>query len=143
MRVCIFGAGAIGGHLAARLIAKGDCEVSVIARGAQLAAWRSRGVVLRTEGREISGRPAAATDNPASLPTQDIVVVTLKAPSQPAIAAPLARLLAPEGTAIFAMNGLPWWWNHGRKGGHLELLDPGGALWNDVGSRRVLGCVVN
>ena len=67
MKVCIYGAGAIGGHLAARLIDKGDCEVSVIARGPQLQAWKTKGVTLRTvEGREISGRPAAATDDPAS-----------------------------------------------------------------------------
>ena len=144
MKVCIFGAGAIGGHLAARLIAKGDCEVSVIARGPQLVALRTTGVTLHTEGRVISGKPAFATDDPASLPPQDLVVVTLKAPSQPAIATPLARLLAGDGVALFAMNGLPWWWNHGKSAdGHLELLDPGGALWREVGSGRALGGVVN
>ncbi len=144
MKVCIYGAGAIGGHLAARLIAKGDCAVSVIARGPQLAAWREKGVVLRTEGREISGRPAAATDDPSSLPPQDLVVVTLKAPSQPAIAKPLAALLAPEGVALFAMNGLPWWWNYGKsEGGHLDLLDPSGGLWRELGPHRAVGGVVN
>ena len=143
MKVCIYGAGAIGGHLAARLIAAGDCEVSVIARGAQLDAWRTKGVVLHSEGREIAGRPHAATDDPSTLPPQDLVVVTLKAPSQPAIAKPLAGLLASEGVALFAMNGLPWWWNHGRSGGPLELMDPGGALWREVGPQRALGGVVN
>ena len=144
MKVCIYGAGAIGGHLAARLIAKGDCELSVIARGPQLDAWRTTGVVLRTEGREISGKPAFATDDPGALPPQDIVVVTLKAPSQPTIAKPLARLLGADGVALFAMNGLPWWWNHGHSGdGPLELLDPGAALWREVGPQRALGGVVN
>ncbi len=144
MKVCIYGAGAIGGHLAARLIAKGDCEVSVIARGPMLDAWRTKGVALHTEGRVIGGKPAFATDDPASLPPQDLVVVTLKAPSQPAVAAPLARLLGERGVALFAMNGLPWWWNHGLDaGGPLDLLDPGGALWNGVGPGRALGGVVN
>jgi len=144
MKVCIYGAGAIGGHLAARLIAKGDCEVSVIARGPQLEAWRTKGVILRTEGREIVGRPKFATDDPSSLPPQDLVVVTLKAPSQSAIAKPLSALLAPEGVALFAMNGLPWWWNYGLgDGGPLELLDPSGRLWNELGPKRALGGVVN
>jgi 2-dehydropantoate 2-reductase len=144
MKVCIYGAGAIGGHLAARLISKGDCEVSVIARGAQLEALRTKGVTLHTaDNRVISGKPAAATDDPSRLPPQDIVVVTLKAHAQSAIAAPLAKLVKPQGVALFAMNGLPWWWNHGRRDAHLELLDPGGALWRGFGPARALGGVVN
>ena len=92
MKVCIYGAGAIGGHLAARLVSSGKAEVSVVARGANLAAMRERGVLLKAEGREFGGRLANATDDPASLPAQDLIVVTLKTQSQPAIAGPLAQM---------------------------------------------------
>jgi 2-dehydropantoate 2-reductase len=144
MKVCIYGAGAIGGHLATRLIASGRAEVSVIARGPHLMAIRERGLVLRSDGRELSGRPVAATDDPAALPLQDIVVVTLKAYALASVARPVAALLAPNGVAVFAANGLPWWWNHGLgSGGALELLDTDGALWRGLGAQRVLGAVVN
>ena len=145
MKVCIYGAGAIGGHLAARLISAGGSEVSIVARGAQLAAIRSRGITLRSGGATFGGIPGAATDDPAGLPPQDLVFVTLKAPSAPAIARPLAKLLAPRGTAVFIMNGIPWWWHHGLpgNGSALPLLDPEGALWNHLGPQRVLGVVVS
>ena len=136
MKVCIYGAGAIGGHLAARLIARTDAEISVIARGAHLAAIRDKGITLRAGGEDIGGRPFAATDTPGDLPPQDVVIVTLKAPSQSSIATPLARLLGDQGVALFVMNGLPWWWNPGSGCDEpLELLDPGGALWREVGAR--------
>ncbi len=144
MKVCIYGAGAIGGHLAARLVATGGHEVSVIARGAHLAAIRDKGIVLRAGGAEIGGRPHAATDDPAALPEQDVVLVTLKSPSIPAIAAPLARLLGARGVAVFLINGVPWWWNHGTgRDAPLDLLDPEGALWRGVGGARALGGVIN
>jgi 2-dehydropantoate 2-reductase len=146
MKVCIFGAGAVGSHLAARLAAAQADEISVVARGAQLAAIRSRGVTLRfySSGREITGRPAAATDDPSTLPPQDVVLVTLKAASLPGVADALACLLAPRGWAVFLNNGIPWWWPYGLPGGRgpLELLDPGGALWRQLRT-RTLGCVVN
>ena len=144
MKVCIYGAGAIGGHLAARLIATGGHEVSVIARGAHLAAMREKGVLLRAGGAEIGGRPRAATDDPDALPPQDVVLVTLKSPSIPAIARPLARLLGDHGVAVFLINGVPWWWNHGTgRDAPLDLLDPEGALWREVGGARALGGVIN
>ena len=144
MKVCIYGAGAIGGHLAARLVSSGKAEVSVVARGANLAAMRERGVLLKAEGREFGGRLANATDDPASLPAQDLIVVTLKTQSQPAIAGQLAQMLDKGGVALFAQNGVPWWWNHGLgKGGALPLLDPTGELWSKVGGSRAIGGVVN
>ncbi len=144
MRVCIYGAGAIGGHLAARLIAREQCEVSIIARGAHLDAIRAKGLWLKTQGKEIGGRPVAATDNPADLPPQDLVVVALKAHGLPAIAEPLSRLVAPDGRALFATNGIPWWWNYGRNGdgGALPLLDPDRTLWNIFRPQRALGAVI-
>ena len=87
MKVCIFGAGAIGGHVAARLIAAKAAEVSVVTRGAQLEAIRSRGLTLHSGGQEISGKPAAATADPSTLLPQDVVLVTLKAHSLPGAAA--------------------------------------------------------
>jgi 2-dehydropantoate 2-reductase len=144
MRACIYGAGAIGGHVGVRLIAAQAAEVAVVARGSQLAAIRARGLTLRRGGKDTTVTPAAATDDPATLPPQDLVIVTLKAYAVPGEAGRIARLLAPDAAALFILNGLPWWWNYGlpSDGGALELLDPGGALWTGLGPQRALGCVV-
>ena len=143
MKVCVFGAGAIGGHAATRLIAARAAEVSVVTRGKQLDAIRDRGLKLITGGKEITGRPVAATDDPASLPPQDVVVVTLKAHSLTGAADALARLASPHGSIVFVLNGIPWWWRLGQPGtsGTLPLLDPQGALWSKVRD-KTLGCVV-
>lgn len=144
MKVCIFGAGAVGGHAAARMIFTGAAHVSIVARGPHLAAIRQRGLILRTEGAEIGGRPVAATDDPAQLPPQELVIVTLKAPAQPAAAESIARLIAPDGVALFAMNGVPWWWRKGHAdAGPLERIDTDGALWRAIRPERALGAVVN
>ena len=143
--VCIFGAGAVGGHLAARLAATGRHRVSVVARGPMLAAIRTHGLrVLREDGSELRGRPDAATDDATTLPAQSLVIVTLKAWQVPGAADAIARLLAPEGVALFAINGIPWWWGHGPHGstGPLPLLDPQGRLWTGVRPQRALGAVV-
>lgn len=145
MKVCIFGAGALGGHIAAHLIAAKGAEVSVVGRGAQLAAIKERGITLRIGGKELGGKPSVATDNPASLPPQDIVFVALKAHTLPLAAAAIGKLIKPEGCAVFLVNGIPWWFNHGVSGaggrGTLPLLDPGAALWNNVRPERVIGSV--
>ena len=144
MKVCIYGAGAVGGHMAARLLANTPAEVSLVVRSASVAPLRERGLTLRTEGREIKGRPHHVTDDPATLAPQDLVIVTLKAPSQPAVAREIAGLLGADGVALFAMNGLPWWWNHGLNAeGALDRVDPDGALWREIGGARALGAVVN
>jgi 2-dehydropantoate 2-reductase len=143
MKVCVYGAGAVGGHLAARLIAKGDAEVSVIARGAHLEAIRARGLFLEAGNETLGGMPQAATDDPSTLPPQDLVVLCLKAPALPAVAKPLRQLLAPSAPALFFNNGIPWWWRYGiDDGGSLPLLDPGGQLWRELGPECVLGGVV-
>jgi 2-dehydropantoate 2-reductase len=143
MKVCVFGAGAIGGHIAARLSAANLAEVSVVARGTQLDAIRAQGLVLKSGGGEIRGKPKTATDDVASLRQQDVVLVTLKAHALPALAATLDRLVAPEGTIVFMLNGIPRWWPHGRPGaqGPLRLLDPEGELWTRL-REKALGCVV-
>ncbi len=145
MKVCIFGAGAVGGHIATRLINAGADEISIVARGAMLKAIRERGITLRSNGKEeIHVKPKIATDDPATLPPQDVVLVTVKAYALSAAAPAIGKLLAPDGIAVFLLNGIPWWFQHGLKGksGTLPLLDPDGALWREVKPARALGCVV-
>jgi 2-dehydropantoate 2-reductase len=144
MRVCVYGAGAIGGHIAARL-AKGGADVSVIARGAQLAAMRANGVVVHAPDGEIHASVHASAD-PAELGVQDAVVVTVKAPALPSVAAGIAPLLGPHTKVAFVMNGIPWFYFH-NYGGELDgrrlpRVDPGDAVWNAVGPARSIAGVV-
>ena len=143
MKVCVLGAGALGGHLAAQLIAAKNCELSLVTRGAQLAAIREHGITLKVGGRELGGKPVAATDDAATLPPQDIVFVALKAQTLPVAAAAIGKLVKPDGCAVFLMNGIPWWFNHALTGnqGTLPLLDPDGALWREVRPERAVGSV--
>lgn len=144
MKICVFGAGAVGSHVAARLSATAADTISVVGRGAHLKAIAARGITLRSnDDPEITGRPHAVTDNPATLPPQDIVLVSLKATALPGAADALAKLLASDGVAVFLNNGLTWWWPYGLPGsrGPLPLLDPQGRLWQQLAS-RTLGCVV-
>ncbi|WYK05560.1 2-dehydropantoate 2-reductase [Cereibacter sphaeroides f. sp. denitrificans] len=144
MRICIFGAGAIGGYMGAKLAAAG-ADVSLVARGPHLAAMQARGLTLIEDGGTRTV-PVRAASDPAALGPQDYVIVTLKAHSVPAVVPQLSRLLGPEGTLVSGVNGLPWWYFH-RHGGplegrRLESVDPGGVQWNGLGPERVLGCVV-
>ena len=142
MKICVFGAGAVGGHIAARLLAAGQSEVAVIARGARLATIQNHGLTLKIAQTRFFGRPCIATDMPETLPQQDMVIVSLKAPALPAAAAAIHRLLKKDGVALFVINGIPWWWRYGLPGKQapLELLDPAGALWTLL-RERSLGCV--
>jgi 2-dehydropantoate 2-reductase len=147
MKVCIFGAGAVGGHIATRLINANvkDDEISIVARGAMLKAIRERGLTLRSNGKEeFHVKPKIVTDDPATLPPQDVVLVTVKAHALSAAAPAIGKMLKPDGVAVFLLNGIPWWFQHGYKGatGTLPLLDPEGALWREVKPERTLGCVV-
>ena len=143
MKVCIYGAGAVGGHLAARLIAAGKDQVSLIARGPHLEAIKKHGIRLHRGDEIFAGHPFAATNDPGALQPQDVVIVTLKAQALPAAAQSIKALLAPGGVAVFAINGLPWWWNQGINAdkGHLPLLDPTGELWQLL-REDTLGCVI-
>lgn len=145
MKVCIFGAGAVGGHIATRLINAGADEISIVARGAMLKAIRERGLTLRSNGKEeIHVQPKTATDDASTLPPQDVVLVTVKAHALSAAAPAIGKLLAANGVAVFLLNGIPWWFQHGFKAGAstLPLLDADGALWREVKAERALGCVV-
>lgn len=146
MRICVFGAGAVGGHLAAKLAAAGQ-EVSVVARGGQLSAVREKGLTLLTGGRRIAAR-VRASDRPAELGPQDVVISTLKACSLGALAESIGPLLGPETAVAFAQNGIPWWYAQGLSFSRprtpdLSRLDPGGALMRTVGPARTLGAVIN
>lgn len=143
MKVCIFGAGALGGHLAAHLIAAKNCEVALVGRGPLLAAIRERGITLQTGGKEVGGKADVATDNPASLPQQDIVFTALKAHMMPAAAEAIGKLVKPDGAVVVLLNGIPWWFNYGLPGnkGTLPLLDPDGGLWKHIRPERVIGSV--
>ncbi len=144
MKICIFGAGAIGGYMGAKL-AEAGAEVSLVARGPHLAAMKANGLTLIEEG-ETKTFPVNASDDPAALGPQDYIIVTLKAHSVPPVVDKMQPLIGPETTIVSGVNGVPWWYFH-KIGGPLEgtrlaSVDPGDAQWNGFGPDRVLGCVV-
>ncbi|MGH8431105.1 MAG: ketopantoate reductase family protein, partial [Solimonas sp.] len=145
MRICVFGAGAIGGNFATRLAAAGN-EVSVVARGAHLEAISARGLTLLTGDRKITA-PVQASDQPADLGPQDVVLVTMKASGQHVLAGSIGPLLRADTSVAFVQNGIPWWYGHGLAKNRppapdLSRLDPGGALAKAIGLDRTLGAVV-
>lgn len=137
MRICIFGAGAVGGNLAVRLAAAGN-DVSLVARGAALAAINSDGLHLLT-GSEAMAARIEASDDPAVLGPHDVVIVATKAHQLPEFAATAAPLLHPETLVVFAQNGIPWWYP---ARGLQPLLDPEGAVERLVGRERAAGAVI-
>jgi 2-dehydropantoate 2-reductase len=144
MRIGIFGAGAIGGLLAARLTQAG-AEVTVVARGPHLAAMQAHGLRLISGGETITTHPRCAADAEAA-GEQDFVVVTLKAHALPGAAPAIARMLGREGTLVTGVNGIPYWYFYGVDGPlrdrTLESVDPGGVLWRTLPPAQALGCVV-
>jgi 2-dehydropantoate 2-reductase len=145
MKVCVFGAGAIGGNLAVRL-ASTDADVSVIARGEQLAAIKANGIIVETpEKPSLQARVAASADA-RDLGPQDLVIVAVKAPALPDVAKGIGPLLKPDTPVLFVMNGIPWWYFHAHggpfDGRRLPLIDPGGAVWDAVGPQRAIGAVI-
>ncbi len=144
MKIAVYGAGAIGGHLAARLV-RGGADVAVIARGAQLAAIRARGIrIIAPDLDEVV--PVVASDNPAAFGAVDAVLVTVKAPALASVAAGIGPLLRAGTPVAFVMNGIPWWYFHAHGGAldgrRLACVDPGEAVWNGVGPARAVGGVV-
>lgn len=144
MRICIFGAGAIGGYIGAKL-AKAGADVSLIARGPHLAAMQANGLTL-IEGGERSTVKVTASDDPAVLGRQDYVMITLKAHSVPRVIDRLTPLIGSDTTVVWGVNGVPWWYFYQLGGPYdglrLATLDPGDVQWNGIGPERVLGCVV-
>ncbi len=144
MKVCIFGAGAIGGYLAVKLAQTGHA-VSVVARGEQLAAIKAKGLTLLQGGVRYHAQPKAAAE-PAALGAQDYVFLSVKAPALPEVAAQLAPLIGADTAIVTAMNGIPWWFFHGFDRFHgttFDSIDPGGALAKALPPERIIGCVLH
>ncbi len=145
MRVCVLGAGAIGGFIGTRLAVAG-VETSALARGVTLAALRAHGWRAESGGRPITA-PVRASADPSELGEQDLVVLAVKAHSVPSVASVIGPLLGPQTMLLTAMNGVPWWFFDGFGGpcrGHcLESVDPGGKVAAAIAVRHVIGGVVH
>lgn len=145
MKVCIIGAGAIGGWIGTRLAAAASAQVSVLARGATLAALRTHGWRMNTAAGLVQA-PARAAEHAAELGLQDLVVIAVKGPALSQVASSIGPLLGPETMVLPAMNGVPWWFYEGLPGfagATLSSVDPGGHIAAAIPVRRVLGCVVH
>jgi 2-dehydropantoate 2-reductase len=144
-KICVFGAGAIGGYIAARLCHSGEAHVSLVARGLQLAAIKANGLTLKQGGEILNVKPRA-TANAADLDPQDFIILALKAHAVTGVIDALQPLMGKNTAILFAQNGLPWWYfyRHGGPydGRRLDSVDPGGAIWKRLGPERALGCVV-
>jgi 2-dehydropantoate 2-reductase len=147
VRFAVLGAGAIGGYVGAAL-ARGGADVTLIARGAHLAAMRQNGVRVLSPRGDFTEHPPV-TDDLAAVADADSVFVALKAYSLPGIAPRLGELLAPGAAAIWAQNGIPWWYFQSFPGpplpgppGGLETVDPGGIIAKSIAPEHNVGCVV-
>src|SRR6266851_2526595 len=144
LKICVFGAGAMGGLIGARLAAAGEA-VTLVARGRHLEAMRARGLRLIAKAGEIVVEPRC-TDDPATLGVQDVVVLAVKATALLAAADSIQPLLGRDTVLVPALNGVPWWYFYRVAGPHvdrrLDSVDPGGVLWDKLPPARVIGCVV-
>ena len=143
--ICVVGAGAVGGYVGARLAVAGHVTTAV-ARGATLRGLRAHGWRLRTADGLVTA-PVRATDEPAELGPQDVIVIAVKAPALPSVAGRIAPLLGPDTVIVSAMNGVPWWFFDGFGGPcdgmRLPAVDPCGMLTAALPTRQVIGCVVH
>ena len=144
MKVCVVGAGAIGGYMAVR-IAKAGHDVSVIARGPHLAAIRSHGLKLVEADQELVATNLSATDNICELGPQDIVLLALKAHQIEAVVGDLSVLLGPKTVLVTLQNGIPWWYfqrlESPYSGRVVKTVDPNGVLFNNIDPDRIIGCI--
>lgn len=145
MKVCIYGAGAIGGWIGAHLAQQG-CSLSAVARGATLEALQQNGLVLRQGEQEIRAS-LMARDNPIDLGVQDLVIVAVKAPAMADVARCIGPLLGPQTVVLTAMNGVPWWFlqsfGGALSGTHLDSVDPGGVIAQHIPATHLVGGVVH
>lgn len=145
MKVCIYGAGAIGGWLGVHLARQG-CTLSAVARGATLEALQQVGLELRQGDQEMVVSLKARADA-AELGEQDLVIVAVKAPAMADVARHIGPLLGPQTVVLTAMNGVPWWFLHGFGGSlagtTLQSVDPSGVIAQHIPADRVIGCVVH
>ena len=145
MRICVFGAGAVGSHFAVRLALAGH-DVSCVMRGPHLAAVKANGLTLRSGGAEFNAK-VRPSDDPATLGPQDVVISTLKATALSSLVTGLPPLMGENTAVVFAQNGIPWWYDIGLPADHptppdLGFLDPGGQLRASVPMRRIIGGVI-
>ena len=146
IKVCIFGAGAIGGYLGCCL-SKAGANVSLIARGPHKEAIEKNGLTLiSSKGSETF--KLKVSDNPNQLSTQDYVIIAVKAHAITGIVKDLEPLLSEDTAVVSAVNGIPWWYFYKANSGtklentHLDSVDPNGSIWNTINPKRALGCVV-
>ena len=145
-KICVFGAGAIGGYLACSLI-KTSADISLIARGPHKEAIEKNGLKL-IKGNIEETHKIYVTDNPSDLPIQDFIFLGVKAHSISGIIDSLLPIIGDNTSIISAVNGLPWWYFYKTKTGtvlddcHIESVDPGGRIWNKIGAEKAIGCVV-
>lgn len=150
MKVCIVGAGAIGGFIGTRLALASQCELTALARGATLQALRQSGWRMQT-AQGLVQAPAQASDSAFTLGPQDLVIIAVKGPALPAVAQQIGPLLGPDTLVMPAMNGVPWWFMavgtapspSGLDPLPLQSVDPGGLVSRSISLARVLGCVVH
>ncbi|WP_296659444.1 2-dehydropantoate 2-reductase [Paraburkholderia sp.] len=144
MKICIFGAGAIGGMMGVQL-ARAGADVSFIARGAHLAAMREHGARLLMDGEEYVA-DVRCTSDPRELGVQDVVIITLKAHSVAGVIDAMQPLIGEHTAIVTGTNGIPYWYfyRHGGRfeGTRLESIDPDGSQWNRLGPERAIGCVL-
>ncbi len=144
-RVCIYGAGAIGGWIGTRL-AQAGCDVSVVARGATLEALNQHGLRLNLAGETLTMKVRASA-SPAELGVQDLVVIAVKAPAMAEVAASVRPLIGAQTMVLTAMNGVPWWFFQGFggafEGTRLKAVDPAGAIAEAIPAPHIIGCVVH
>ncbi|HVW49099.1 MAG TPA: 2-dehydropantoate 2-reductase [Trinickia sp.] len=144
MKICVYGAGAIGAYMGGRL-AQAGADVSFVARGPHLAAMQANGVRLVTE-EDTRVVHVRCTSDASELGPQDYVIIALKAHSVPGVIEAMQPLLGPQSAVVTAVNGIPYWYFH-RHGGEfagakLQSIDPGGAQWDRLGPERAIGCVL-
>ena len=146
VKICVYGAGAIGGYLAACLHDAG-AEVSLIARGPHLEAIQNHGLQLKIRG-ETHHYNLKASNTPSDFGEQDYIIIALKAHGITHITEEIKPLLGPNTAVVSAVNGLPWWYffkantNTDLDNKHLQSVDPDGKIWNSIGANRAIGCVV-
>ena len=146
MKVCIFGAGAIGGWIGANL-AKHGHVVSMVARGDNLKAIQANGLTLTTSQGSAFTQAVFASASASDIGVQDLVIVCVKAQAMPEVAKAISPLLGKETIVLSAMNGVPWWFFDGFggkfQGTRLSSIDPIGNIANSISTQHIIGCVVH
>jgi 2-dehydropantoate 2-reductase len=145
-KVCIYGAGAIGGWIGARLAQQPHVQLSVVARGETLQALQQHGLRLHS-GEQTLHASVQASANPADLGVQDLIVIAVKAPALQQVAQQITPLLGPHTVVLTAMNGVPWWFLQGFGGAYantpLKSVDASGVIAKAIPAEHVMGCVVH